>query len=320
MSFKHPSGVDVGGATTRDRKTVAAFFDYLAPFSSGYQAMVRTALDEHCRTRDVNLITVYGRAIDEPNPRSKVFNAIYDLIDTPQVDGIIILSTTLAAHCGAQGIARFAHRFRHLPLCSVGVAIPNVPSVVTDNEHGVNAVMEHMLGHHGCRRIAFLSGPARSPEAQARLEVYRIALARHAIAFDPALVTCGEFRMLKSAAAMAELLSRKPDIDAVVAASDLMALGAITALRQGGYRVPDDIPVTGFDDLPASSVENPPLTTVAQPYVIMGRQALDVVLNQIAGRTVSDVTELPAALVVRRSCGCSARARRERSPWQPVRL
>lgn len=300
------------GATS-GRKTVAVLIDYLAPFTFGYQAVIRQALTRHCQLLDVNLLAVFGRALDEPNPLAKTSNAIYYLLDPALFDGIIILSTTLAAHCGIETITEFVDRFRSVPRCSVGIALPNVPSIITNNRHGMDAVLEHVLTDHECRHVAFIGGPAWSPEARLRQTAYQDALARHQIAFDPAMIACGDFLWTRGAAAMEELLARGLDIDAVVAANDGMAVGAISVLRKRGYRVPKDIAVTGFDDLPSSSVEDPPMTTVAQPCALIARRALELVLDQIAGRSVPEITELPAALVVRRSCGCGSRGHRKRS-------
>ena len=91
-------------------------------------------------------------------------------------------------------------------------------------------------------------------------------LARHGIAFDPALIARGHFRTNSAKVAMEEILARDVTIDGVVAANDEMATGAIDVLRKHGLRVPQDIPVTGFDDLMLARLGNPPLTTVAQPF------------------------------------------------------
>ncbi len=293
---------------TRRKLTIAAFFDYISPFSGGYQAEIRDALDQSCREHDLNLLSVYGRALEEPNPKSTAYNSIYELFAPGSVDGVIVLSTTLGTHCGVAGLARFLQRFRGMPLCSLGLAIPNVPSVVVDNRQGMDAIMEHMLGEHGARHVAFIQGAAGSPEAHARFQIYRAALERYSIDYDPALVACGSFQWSRGQSAMEDLLSRQVRIDAVVAANDLMALGAMDALRKHGYRVPSDLAVTGFDDIPESVNANQPLTTVAQPYSAMARCALQLVLDQIDGKVVALVEELPARLVPRRSCGCRARS------------
>jgi signal transduction histidine kinase/ActR/RegA family two-component response regulator len=145
-----------------------------------------------------------------------------------------------------------------------------------------------------------------------RLAVYQEALARHGIKADPDLIATGYFISHGGYSAMEEILARGVAIDAVVAANDIMAFGAMSALRQHGYRVPHDLSVTGFDDVPLARLGNPSLTTVAQPFEAMAALALELVLKQIGGQSVAGINLLPAEVVVRRSCGCDVRAQRSR--------
>lgn len=147
----------------------------------------------------------------------------------------------------------------------MGIAFPNVPSIVVDNQGGMAAVVEHMIRAHGRRRIAFIAGSPANPEAIVRLRTYELVLEEHGIDFDPRLVLQGQFVRSEAYSAMEALIASGVEFDAVVAANDAMALGAINALRKRRYRVPRDIPVAGFDDLTVARLGNPPLTTVAQP-------------------------------------------------------
>lgn len=99
---------------------------------------------------------------------------------------------------------------------------------------------------------------------------------------------------------MAELLDRAPDIDAVFAASDTMASGAIAALRRAGRSVPEDVAVAGFDDSPVAASTDPPLTTMRQPFEQISAEMVALLLDIVAGGAIKAVT-LPAKLVVRES-------------------
>ena len=109
---------------------------------------------------------------------------------------------------------------------------------------------------------------------------------------------------------MEEILARGVEFDAVVAANDEMATGAIDVLRKHGRRVPQDIPVTGFDDLTLARLGNPPLTTVAQPFDQVADWAVRAIEEQIAGRAVPACTQVAARFVRRQSCGCGYEAYR----------
>ena len=180
-------------------------------------------------------------------------------------------------------------------MCSIGIELPGVPSLVLDNRPGMEAVVEHLIRDHGCRKIAFLAGTPENPEAKVRFDAYETVLARHGIACDPALTAPGYFRTNSAKVAMEEILARGVEIDGVVAANDEMATGAVDVLRKQGRRVPQDIPVTGFDDLMLARLGNPPLTTVAQPF------------EQVADWAVRAIEDAEG-----RSCGAGVHAGRRR--------
>jgi DNA-binding LacI/PurR family transcriptional regulator/signal transduction histidine kinase len=298
-----PEAVGRRLGSNRGRMTIAVLLDYLSVYG-GYEGELRDALHAKCRELDLNLLLLYGRAVEEPHPWSAAYNAIFDLVHPDHVDGLVVISTCLASHCGAEGIIRFVHRYQSMAVCSLGVVVPDVPSLVVDSRPGMEAVVEHMVRAHGCRRVAFIAGPARNPEAELRLQVYRDVLDRHGLAWDPALVAEGYFMSGSGYTAMVEILGRGVKFDAVVAANDNMALGAISALRKHGYCVPGDLPVAGFDDVVFARLGNPPLTTAAQPFGAMAETAIRLVLDRLAGRPVPACTQLCAEFVARRSCGC----------------
>ena len=141
------------------------------------------------------------------------------------------------------------------------------PFVDNDNTRGATLAAEHLLSL-GRRRIATVTGPLDMAAGVDRLAGFRTALGTH---FDPELVEPGDFTQVGGEAATQRLLARRPDIDGLFAASDLMALGALSALRQAGRRVPEDVGVIGFDDNEFALTTAPPLTTVRQSPYVQGR-------------------------------------------------
>jgi DNA-binding LacI/PurR family transcriptional regulator len=126
---------------------------------------------------------------------------------------------------------------------------------------------------------------------------------------DPRRVTDSDFKEEGGASAMTKLLAADPRLDAVFAANDVMAFGAMRTLRNAGRRIPDDVAVVGFDDIPASAMTHPPLTTVRQPLYEMGRTAASMVMAAVRGESIAKRTELPTSLVVRDSSGVTASQR-----------
>jgi DNA-binding LacI/PurR family transcriptional regulator len=173
-----------------------------------------------------------------------------------------------------------------------------VPYVDVDHAAGVGAAVRHLVAT-GRRRIATIAGPQDMVAGLARLAGYQDSMRAAGL---PEIVAQGDFTRDSGIAAMRELLDRDPTIDAVFAASDLMAHGALQTLRAAGRRVPEDVAVIGFDDFEISRYSDPPLTTVRQPIAEAGRKMAQLMLRLIAGdEDVPEATVLPTELVTRES-------------------
>jgi len=292
--------------------------DHLNSFSGGYEAQLRDAIHGKCRQAGHHLLLIYGGPAEAPQAPDAADNAIYALLRPDSADGVIVVSSLLSTHSGPSGVIRLAQRLAHPAMCSIGIELPGVPSLVLDNRPAMEAVVEHLIRDHGCRKIAFLAGTPENPEANARFEAYQAVLSRHGIAFDPRRTARGYFRANSAKVAMEEILASGLEIDGVVAANDEMATGAIDLLRKRGLRVPQDLPVTGFDDLVLARLGNPPLTTVGQQFDQVADWAVQAIEEQLAGRAVRAYTEIGARLVRRQSCGCGHNAHRPDSPDLPL--
>ncbi|MET4922219.1 LacI family DNA-binding transcriptional regulator [Streptomyces sp. PSRA5] len=176
-----------------------------------------------------------------------------------------------------------------------------VSYVDSDNVGGARSAVHHLV-ETGRRRIATITGPLDMYVAQCRLGGYREAVASAGGDADPSWTAHGDFTEESGRRAMAELLARHPDLDAVFAASDVMAAGALHSLRAAGRRVPEDVAVVGFDDSPIARHTDPGLTSVRQPVEEMGRAMARVLLAGIdAPGAPSQHVVLPTELVRRAS-------------------
>lgn len=155
-----------------------------------------------------------------------------------------------------------------------------VTYVDADNAGGAREAVEHLL-RGGRRAIGTVTGPLDMYVAQSRLRGYREALTRAGIAPRAAWEAEGDFTEESGRRATAELLERHPELDAVFAASDTMAAGALAALRAAGRRVPDDVAVIGFDDFQLAQHTEPLLTTVRQPLEEIGRAMVRLLLEEM---------------------------------------
>lgn len=179
---------------------------------------------------------------------------------------------------------------------------PPVTWVDADNVGGAQQATEHLL-RSGRRTVATVAGPLDMVAARDRLTGYRQARADAGLPVDPELEAVGGFTRTGGRDATRELLERRPEIDAIVAASDLAAAGALEVLRESGRQVPGDVAVTGFDDSITATSVDPPLTTVRQDLVTMGAAMVRLLLEQLDGTASDEPTQLvlPTELVRRAS-------------------
>ncbi|WP_325100205.1 LacI family DNA-binding transcriptional regulator [Streptomyces sp. GMY02] len=173
--------------------------------------------------------------------------------------------------------------------------------VRADNSGGARVAVRHLLAS-GRRTVGTITGPLDMDVARDRLDGYREALREAGAVVEDDLIASGDFTEEGGRAAMRELLRRRPDLDAVFAASDVMASGAVLELRATGRRVPHDVALIGFDDSIVARHIDPPLTSVRQPLEEMGRTMASLLLDEIAHRgTGHREVVLPTELVVRES-------------------
>jgi DNA-binding LacI/PurR family transcriptional regulator len=208
------------------------------------------------------------------------------------VDGVILLSLH-----GSDPLPAALSR-TSVPVISHGRPISTVrpPYCDCDNVGGARAAVEHLV-KQARRRIATITGPPDMTAALDRLAGYREVISG---TDRRSLVAMGDFTRESGAAAMRQLLADDPDLDAVFAASDLMAIGAMRTLRKAGRRVPDDVAIVGFDDIEAARFTDPPLTTVRQPIAEVAQEIVRFLLAPKAERPREPVI-LPTELIIRDS-------------------
>jgi DNA-binding LacI/PurR family transcriptional regulator len=211
-----------------------------------------------------------------------------------QADGAIVLSLP-----GRDPLPRMLTDAA-VPAVMIGRPADPVPINYVDlaNDTGAGLAADHLVAR-GCQQIGMIAGPD-VPAGNDRVAGFRRAMARHGHGWVPTVP--GNFTRESGEAAMRELLAGNPGLDGVFVANDLMALGALTVLREAGRRVPGDVAVVGFDDSSAAVAADPQLTTVRHPLEDMAAQSARLLLSRIedASMRVSSVIYEPA-LVVRQS-------------------
>jgi DNA-binding LacI/PurR family transcriptional regulator len=274
----------------------------------GYQwALVRGAADA-ARVGGAHLLCFAGGVLGGPPGAGGERNRIFELVTPACVDGLVVASGAIGNRVGPERLGRYCERYRPVPMCSVAIELGGASFVSIDNESGMRTAIDHLVHTHGMRSIAFVRGPEANAEAERRFLAYKDALRQAAIPFVPELVAPGDFEEHSGREAVHAFFSRPgvspQTLNAIVAANDAMALGALLELTHLGVRVPDQMAVVGFDDIEESRFSMPPLTTVRQPLLEQGRDAVRIVLHQVRlGGAPERVVRLTEP-VVRRSCGC----------------
>jgi LacI family transcriptional regulator len=270
---------------------------FLRGGSYAYQDEVVIGAHQECRARGVDLFRLSGGNVTLPDPR----NFAYALPDARTLDAAIFVKGTMGAADGDPAVRALVDGLRPLPICMIGSREPGVLSVVIDNSSGVRALTRHLIEKHDCRRIAFVTGHGR--EAEQRLAGYRLGHRDRGRTPDERLTIPGDFRFAAGQDAVARLFDGDgPGCDAIVAANDWMALGALEALRARGIRVPEDVAVVGFDDIPTAAHTQPSLSTVHQPLREMGEAAARTLLAHFEGTPLpSTPTVIPTTFVTRGS-------------------
>ena len=166
-----------------------------------------------------------------------------------------------------------------------------------DNRHGVDALIDHFAGL-GRRRIVHIGGPAGNIDAIERADAYRAAMARIAPDWSPIIID-GDFSEEAGAAAVAQLARDEIAFDALFAANDMMALGALNALRAAGRKVPEDVVVAGFDDIPLARYLG--LTTLTVRMDELGERAVMRLIGELKGPPPPPAIELVKPLLAIRS-------------------
>lgn len=286
-----------------NRKTVGVL---LAQISRVWGVEFMAGVNDQANANNVNLICFVGgnpTAILTPDHASPSYG-FYDLIKPAKLDGLIF-AADIGYGLKYQEISAFCQAFAPIPTVAHAIDAEGVPNLRADSLNGMREVIRHLIEQHNCRRIAFIRGVAGQIEAEERFQAYHEELQAHMIRYDEKLVVQGDFTPESGRAAVRTLLDeRGMRFQAVVAANDRMAFGALEALQMRGIQVPDQVALTGFDDVDEAQSLGVPLTTVHQSFYEQGQQVFKMLMHRMEGESIPQVTKVPTNLIVRWSCGC----------------
>ena len=268
--------------------------DLLSPFTPSIVRGIQDYLHQHA------YLSLIVNADWDPDLEKEAINT---LVSYP-VDGVIFVEYSRRAVSEVLEQSKkpriFVHRLFGTPIKD---------SIVPDDEYGASLAVRHLvsLGH---TRIAYINGPHNWHNAQKRLAGYQAELASHGIAFDPLIVQPGDWEFEGGYQATQNLLNLDRPFDAIFAANDAMALGAIYAIQDAGLRVPDDIAVVGYDNREFTTIFRPRMTTVTMPIYEMGWTAAEMILKKLTEEIEEfDEIKIRGQIQIRETCGADERLR-----------
>lgn len=283
-----------------------------ADLHNGASTILWSAVVQEARRLGVNLICFPGGRLGGRGPEGALRNRLYDLAGPGCLDAVITWASSLGGMVDGAFLEDFHRRLRELPLVSLSHKLEGAPVIRINAYSGMSDLITHLVEVHQFRKVAFLRGPSEHQSAQLRYQAYTDALTGHGLEPDP-MLQVGPLPWDAGAEAVRILIDERRlvpgrDFQAIAAASDLLALGAFRALKDRGYRIPQDVVLVGFNGTVESVLSQPHMTTVHLPFQDQGQAAVRLLLGEWKGETRGEDLNLASRLVVRDSCGCPSRS------------
>ena len=271
---------------------------------------------EAAKSENVNitfLVGAQGSAIEfwnfDENDLSSYnyqYNSLYDYSLIAGLDALIISYGTLCIYLDRDDRESFTSKFRSVPLVILEEYDEecNDSFIISDNYGSMYTIVDHLLSHHGYRKILYLSGPVNNTDSNERERAYRDAMKKYDLVVKDDMIEYGDYSSDVDHLVEA-LLDRYPDAEAIVAANDEMAVSIYNVCKKRGLVPGKDLAVTGYDDVEFAQRMDPPLTTANQDGLDMGYRALKCAVSLCKDPKPVKI-KLPAQFLQRQSCGCKA--------------
>lgn len=290
------------------RKTIAVC---VTGYNWEYETRVVNGIYERCKELDINLLAFANlmrrpelnsdRVLPESVVRGEI--EIYNLINYDRVDGIIILGDSMIEESIIYDIAEKAKQ-RGIPVVNINDEPHKLyRNIILSDKIAMEFVVRHLIEEHGYTKINFIGGFPGNLQTEERLAAYKKVLSEHNIPIEESRIAYGEF-WKKSVDCTAEFMKADEKPQAIACASDTMAFFCMDYLKSQGYRIPEDIAVTGFDGIKECEEYNPSLTTVRRAFQESGSKAVDVLYDIFQGKETPEYTYIDSKLIKNHSCGC----------------
>ncbi len=277
---------------------------FTANLDDDYQSALWHAMEQEAKKRNIGTISFIGSRLGSPIATEASSNLAYHLACRQNIDGLIIIASSLATFFTTVDLNKYFSPWSNLPRVSIGMRLQGMSDITVEGDEGIASLVRHLIEVHQRRQFAILKGPETHEESIRRLHACVEELLLHGITVDPAMIIAGTFTDAAGRDAVRYLVENAHPFDCLVCLNDRMAQGALEELAAHKIRVPDEVSVIGFDGQDPSRYTLPPLTTVVQPLYEMGVLAIDVLDRIMAGGPEEHIS-LPCTALIRESCGCN---------------
>ena len=291
------------------RKTIGVFTSKMfKPFDDAFFL----ALDKESRRLDYDIVvfTTAGYYLTSSDYDIQEKNILH-FAPIDQMDGIIAVPSTYEKGEFRDLVYETLRTRAKCPLVTIREENDEFSCVYTDNETAVRMLLRHLIEDHGLKKICFQTGDSENTEMDIRLNAYKSEMADHALTVTDDCICPGNMWTSCGDIAYDAFFSDPENIpDAVVCANDYMAMGLMRVLKEKGYKVPEDVIVTGFDNVMDWCTDVPSLTTIEPDFSGMVTHAMEYLDEQIRGKKKIRKpvrTGLPGKLILGESCGCGKR-------------
>jgi len=294
------------------RKTIGVF---LCKAYSMFDNAVYRALEDEAKKRnfDVIIFTTVGYFASQ-NDYDAQERSMFSFAPIEQLDGIIVAPDTYEIEGFREELHSELTKRAKCPVIAIRHLGQEFDCIYTDEDKAIRPLLQHLLDHHGLKRVSFLAGYKGHPDSELRLQVYREEMAAHGLPVDEEKnIAYGNMWLNCGPAAYDTLFSDPENLpQAVVCANDYMAVGLMRTLREHSIKVPEDVIVTGFDNVPSIALDEPTLTTVEQDFAGMAVRAMEELDRRINAKKTDNPAEnkkipIGGKLIIGESCGCGYR-------------
>ena len=257
-------------------------------------AVLMTALDADAQTETLRGVEEYGKqngfnvsvflwftGVSEKDKQNLGELNIAYLPDLNLFDGVIVFANAFHTEGNRERIEEILEDVS-CPIVSIGCELQNSTSVCTDGYAAMRKLVEHYVVDHKFSKIHFVKGVEGNPDGEARYKAYVDVLSEHGIAVAPERVTQGDFYVTGGELAVKEILSGSAEFpEAIVCANDTMAIAVCDLLMEKGYRVPEDVVISGYDYSTEGQEHSPAMTTVRSCFYELGRKACETLIEEM---------------------------------------